>query len=337
MRADRLISLLMLLQSRGRLTARQLAEELEVSERTILRDIDALSASGVPVYADRGPAGGFALLDNYRTDLSGLTESELRAVFLLSIPSAFADLGLDKALASALRKLSASITVRRGEEVRVRERYYLDPRRWRIASSPAPQLSRLQKAVWNDYRAWIRYRLASGATAEQWIHSYGLVCREGLWYVIYISESRAQAGGWTNDHVQALPLSSLVEVEVTSEPFARRQDFELIKVWQHWCSRNSVRPFHLTLLAAPDIAARLTYYGIDGFPSKDIPPDAEGRLTVKATCPTFEDARARVLALGRAVEVVAPEPLRRSLIDYAEQILARYVTSPAPRPGPPPA
>ena len=109
MRADRLLSLLMLLQTRGQMTAQDLAQELECSIRTIYRDVDALSISGVPIYADRGHGGGIALLDDYRTTLTGFTEEEIRALFLLSIPAPLEDLGLSKEIRSALLKVSASL------------------------------------------------------------------------------------------------------------------------------------------------------------------------------------------------------------------------------------
>ena len=148
MRADRLLSLLMLLQTRGQMTARELAEELEVSERTIYRDIDALSAAGVPVYAVRGPGGGCALMDGYRTDLTGLTRDEVRALFMLSVPAPLADLGLSRELRAALRKLSAALPVtRRADERRMRERVHLDSVWWYQQEEPVPYLRTIQEKV----------------------------------------------------------------------------------------------------------------------------------------------------------------------------------------------
>src|SRR5512136_703550 len=131
MRADRLLSLLMLLQARGRMTAQELAAELEVSERTIYRDINALSASGVPVYAESGPGGGCALLDSYRTNLTGLDQDEVRALFMLSIPAPLDQLGVSQELRTALLKLSAALPdTRRGDEERTRQRIHLDSTWW---------------------------------------------------------------------------------------------------------------------------------------------------------------------------------------------------------------
>lgn len=322
MRADRLLSLLMLLQSRGRMTARQLAGELEVSERTIYRDVEALSGAGVPVYADRGPDGGFALLDSYRTDLTGLTEDELRALFLLSIPSALADLGLREPMAAALRKLSAALPgARRDDELRVRRRFFLDSSPWLDVQPVTPHLRELQQAAWEDRRADIAYRLPSGPTAEQRIDVYGLVAKEGVWYVVHVREGR----------VQALRVSDLVVVRLLDEHFARRPDFDLPSAWQAWCAGAANRPgYQFTLRAAPSFIPWLRRFGVTGSARGDVPPDTEGRLMVAAACESFEDARARILALGSAVEVVAPEPLRRSVIDYAEQIAGRYRAGGAP-------
>src|SRR5512147_2861952 len=153
MRADRLLSLLMLLQARGRMTAQELARELEVSERTIYRDINALSASGVPVYAESGPGGGCALLDSYRTNLTGLTADEARALFMLSIPAPLDQLGVGQELRAALLKLSAALpSSRRPDEERARQRIHIDSLAWFQGEDPVPHLHTLQQAVWQDRR-----------------------------------------------------------------------------------------------------------------------------------------------------------------------------------------
>jgi predicted DNA-binding transcriptional regulator YafY len=145
---------------------------MEVSERTIYRDIDALSSAGVPIYGEPGPAGGYALLDSYRTTLTGLTDGELRALFMLSIPDALADLGLSQPLRSVLLKLSAALPVaRRGEQDLVRQRFFLDSAWWRQGEEPVPHLLMLQQAVWQDRRVWLAYR--SLEAARERILSFG--------------------------------------------------------------------------------------------------------------------------------------------------------------------
>jgi predicted DNA-binding transcriptional regulator YafY len=316
-RADRLLALLMLLQSRGRLTAGQLARELEVSERTIYRDIDALSAAGVPVYSDRGPVGGYALLDSYRTDLTGLTDGETRALFLLSIPAALVDLGLDDEMARALRKLSAALPgTRRGEEARIRQRFYIDPDDWRGARTSPSHLAALQQAVLEDRYVEVTYNLPSGPLVEQRIAACGLVAKAGGWRVVT----------FVDDRVLAYAVSELAEVRLTEDRFTRPLAFDLRAAWEAWCAGHSARPrYEMTMRVDAWLAERLPRYGIE------VAPDAgeveeDGRVTVQASCESFEDARARVLALGGAAEVVHPEPLRRSVADYATQVVARYVS-----------
>jgi predicted DNA-binding transcriptional regulator YafY len=312
----------MLLQARGRLTAAQLARELEVSERTIYRDIDALSLAGVPVYGDRGPDGGYALLDSYRTDLTGLTEGETRALFLLSIPSALADLGLDEEMAQALRKLAAAMpAMRRGDEARIRQRFYLDPHDWRTASSSPSQLRALQEAVWQDRRVDIAYTLPSGPLVRQRIAPFGLVAKAGSWRVLTVVEAR----------IVAYAVSELIEVELTAERFDRPTGFDLQESWEAWCEGYRARPrYELTLRVDARLAHELPRHGIEA-ELRSAAEAIDGRVTMRASCDSFADARARVLALGGAVEVVGPEPLRKSVADYAEQIAARYRAKRAPR------
>src|SRR5512139_384786 len=197
MRADRLLSLLMLLQARGRMTAQELAQELEVSERTIYRDINALSASGVPVYAESGPGGGCALLDSYRTNLTGLTADEARALFMLSIPAPLDQLGVTQELKAALLKLSAALPeARRHDEERVRQRVYLDSLNWFQAEEAAPYLQTLYRAVWDDRKVAITLRVQFDAfidaQIEQVIAPYGLVSKAGVWHIVAARHGVAQ-------------------------------------------------------------------------------------------------------------------------------------------------
>ncbi len=320
MRADRVLSLLMLLQSRGRLSAHRLAEELEVSERTIYRDVDALSAAGVPIYAERGPDGGFALLDSYRTDLTGLTDGEMRAMFLLTIPSALADLGLQQDSARALRKLLAAVPLgRRGDEARVRRCFYVDPEPWEVGGGGNLHLRALQDAVWRDRCVEIAYALPSGASVEQRVMPLGLVAKAGSWYVLHRSEGRTQA----------LRVGDLVAVRPTGDIFERPDDFDLVHEWEAWCQGAKARQsYTMELRVSPQLARRLPRYGIEAAACLEHEAGHDGRVTVRAACESFEAARARVLALGGSVEVVAPPALRRSVVDYAEQIARRYQEAP---------
>ena len=193
MRADRLLSILMILQARGRVTARELAQELEVSERTIYRDIDALSAAGVPVYGEPGRDGGYALLDRYRTDLTGLTEGEVHALFMLSIPAPLADLGISQELKAALLKLSAALPeARRRDHEWMRQRVHLDSTWWNHGEEPVPPLRTIQQAVWEDRRLYLTYRPLFALEMEQLVDPYGLVAKAGTWHLVCSAKGRVR-------------------------------------------------------------------------------------------------------------------------------------------------
>jgi len=326
MRADRLLSLLMLLQARGRLTAGQLAGELEVSERTIYRDIDALSAAGVPVYSDRGRDGGYALLDSYRTTLTGLTEDEVRALFMLSIPAPLQDLGVSRELKAAMRKLSAALPdARRDDEARVRQRFHLDSTWWFQGDEPAPHLQTVHDAVWQDRKLYVAYRLQFGQTidVEQVVEPYGLVAKASVWFLVYAHQGR----------VLARRISHLLEARILDESFQRPADFSLAAFWETWCRGfETARPaYPVQVRVAPHLAPDLAWYlgaGMRGGARTRIgqagPPDEEGWIALELCFESLEQARGRLLGLGGAIEVLEPEPLRLSIADYGCQIAARY-------------
>ncbi len=320
MRADRLLSLLMLLQTRGKLSARELAEELEVSVRTIYRDIDALGMAGIPIYAEQGRDGGFALMDRYRTSLTGLSEGEVRALFMLSIPAPLAELGVSRELKAALLKLSAALpAARQGDEARVRRRFYLDAGGWEQTTGATPHLRVLHEAVWEDRCVWLTYRPVFAGEIEQLVEPYGLVAKAGEWYLVFSYSERTRARR----------VVELMDVRPTGERFARPVDFDLEAFWHAWCAewaegrvqfRVRVRVLFQALRWLP------LYLGSGAREAQAYagPPDAEGWCEIEIPFPDFETARARLLGLGGAVEVVEPDALRLSMQDYAQEIVARY-------------
>lgn len=320
MRADRLLSLLMLLQSRGKLTAQELSEELEVSERTVYRDVEALSASGVPVYAQRGPGGGCALLESYRTNLTGLTADEVRALFMLSIPAPLAQLGVGGELKAALLKLSASLpATRRSEEEHTRQRIYLDSSWWFQSEEPVPCLQTLQQAVWQDRQCSITYRSDFGAEVEQVVHPYGLVAKASIWYLVY---------GWQGI-CRVLRISRIYTAHLLPETFFRPPDFNLPDFWGAWSEdfESSRTYFPVVARVSPELSAEITR--LFGERAGEIlaqapPPDTDGWRRLTFPFENFVAARERILGFGRAVEVLEPEVLRLSVIDFATQILAFY-------------
>jgi len=321
MRADRLLSLLMLLQTRGSLTAQVLAGELEVSLRTIYRDLQALSTAGVPVYAERGPGGGCFLLEGYRTNLTGLTPLEARALFMLSIPAPLDQLGVTQELKVALLKLSAALPAsRRGEEERSRQRIHLDSSWWFQAEEAVPCLLTIQQALWQDRKLHLTYRADFGTQVQQTIAPYGLVAKASVWYLVYAHPS---------GDIRALQVSRAAEAAILDETFERPAGFDLAAFWKDWCAEfedNRAR-YMVTVRAAADLVSQLPHYfgnGIQALIAQAPAPDAEGWIILTLPFESLPAARARILGFGRAVEVLEPEALRKSVIDFASQITTFY-------------
>ena len=320
MRADRLLSLLMLLQTRGQMSAQELADELEVSERTIYRDIVALSTSGVPVYASRGPGGGVRLIEEYRTTLTGLTPEETRALFMMSIPAPLLQLGMGEKFKGALLKLSASLPdTRRADEARTRQRIHLDSSWWFQSEQEIPCLQAIEQALWQDRYLRIKVRWEVFNTVfEQDAEPYGLVAKANVWYLVY--------GRGGNPHVTR--VSQIVEADVLPDVFIRPPDFDLQAFWEAWCAEyESQPPFCARVRVAPEALPLLAEYVGDRARvelAQTRLPDADGWVTLDLPFDSFVAARTCLLGLGRAVEVLEPESLRKSLIDFAEQIVGFY-------------
>lgn len=318
MRAERLVSLLMLLQARGRLSAPALARELAVSERTVYRDIEALCAAGVPIFGVAGPQGGYALVDAYRTTLTGMTAGEARALLLLHVPAPLESLGVSEELRSALRKLAAALPQASPTEgERVRQRVHLDPTWWAEGDEPAPHLRTLYDAVLGDRRVVITHALPGSGSVEYGVEPLGLVAKAGAWYLIYARRGTTQARR----------VAQLLAVRDEGGPFARPASFDLTAFWGRWCDeeRRRRQGFRATLRVAPGAHRALAWQlgaAPEGLAAGRL--DGEGWLTLGLAFESLETARAAVLACGGGVEVLAPEPLRRSVWDYAEQIVARY-------------
>src|SRR2546423_12791438 len=222
MRASRLLSLLMLLQSRGRMSAQSLADELEVSVRTVYRDVDELSASGVPVWADRGRFGGFQLQPGWRTRVDGLTAPEARAVFLGGLPGPAAQLGLGEAMASAQLKLVAALPEGwRDDARRVSSRFHLDPIDWFRGPSATDHLPAVAQAVWHERRIAVRYESWKGV-ADRTLEPLGLVLKAGFWYMVATSSREPRT----------YRVSNILALRDTGDTFTRPAAFDLAGYWQ---------------------------------------------------------------------------------------------------------
>ena len=319
MRASRLLSILMLLQTRGRMTADALAREFEVSIRTIYRDIDQLSAADVPVYADRGPNGGFELLDGYRTKLTGLSPSEAATLFLAGLPGPAAELGLADMMTTAQLKLTAALPEgARGAAKRVAARFHLDPVGWFRGSQDARFLPVLADAVWNETCVSIRYERYTGVVARE-LRPLGLVLKGGVWYVV------ALAG----EQPRTYRVSNIVELSPTEARFERPKDFDLVRFWS-----NASRAYEVGLYRGK-ATLRMTKLGmiklemlgsavVEAAKATASAPDAKGRVRVVVPIEQTDQAAAEMIRLGVDVEVLEPPELRRRIVEMADEVKRLY-------------
>ena len=317
MRASRLLSMLILLQLRGRLTADVLAAEFEVSLRTIYRDIDHLSAAGIPVYADRGPGGGFRLLDGYRTKLTGLTAMEAEALALAGLPGPAADLGLGAALgAGRLKLLAAMPTGMREGAGRIGDRFHLDPLNWYRRAAAPRHLTAIAQAVWADRRLRIRYESWS-TTVGRTVDPLGIVMKAGEWYLV-----ARVSGGY-----RTYRIAKVLDLEMLDEGFQRPAGFDLPAHWRQDLKRfeASLHRGEAVLLVSGAALSRLDRLGADiAEPIMAALPDAKGWRRALVPIEGIEQAAAMLLSFGAEIEVVSPPALRRQLAERAHQVLALY-------------
>lgn len=320
MRADRLISILMLLQTHERMTADELSKELDVSPRTIYRDITALNVAGVPVYTDRGPGGGIALLESYRTTLTGLNEDEARALFMLNIPEALVELGVDQKLKSALLKLAAALPPsQQGIGVSTQQRIYLDSTPWTPSEEPLHHLNAIQQAIWGENVVRLKFQGSFDSQLELEIFPMGLVAKGNIWYLV----------GKDGDHMRVIKVRDILEAHILEQRVGREENFDLVRFWQAWCKEyNDRRPaYWVRVKVAPGVITRLPlYFGEDVKTqvNETEPADSRGWISMDVQFEHLFQAREKLLSLGNAVEVLEPDPLRLSVIDFAKQIVDFY-------------
>nr|WP_241266600.1 YafY family protein [Streptomyces scabichelini] len=319
-----MLSILLLLQTRGRVPARELADRLEVSVRTIYRDVEALSAAGVPVYAERGRHGGIELLAGFRTDVTGLTADESRALFILAAQGAHAALGLDEALGSALRKVMAALPVphRPAAEVTSR-RILVDATRWKGGPLRAVDLDTLQEAVFADRRLHLSYRHSDEKETRTYtVEPYGLVSKGGIWYLV--ADRRGKPRLFRADRVRSARL--------LDEPVRRRPGVELADAWEVLRRQVEERPDGL------DVTVRVRRDRLDMFErllasSLAALPDDDGHsewVTARLTFGFVGEAR-QLLQFADRVEVISPPEVREELAGVAASVAELYQrVSPGP-------
>ena len=318
MRASRLVNLLLLLQSRGPQTAAQLAHELEVSVRTIYRDTEALAEAGVPIYAERGPAGGVRLVDGYRTRLTGLTAEEAEALFLSGLPGPAAELGLGTVVAAARLKVLAALPPElRARAARIQSRFHLDAPGWFQQSEPLPSLELLASAVWEGREVEVTYRREERVERRR-LGPLGLVLKGGTWYLVAISKGEPRTF-----------RVSRIEDAVLGESFERPADFDLAGFWAASTARfeEAQAPVEVTARIDPDGREALERV-IGATAAATIRrvgrADGAGRETVRFRHESLETAYLDLLRLGGRAEALAPAELRERLTRTARGLAERY-------------
>jgi predicted DNA-binding transcriptional regulator YafY len=319
MRASRLVSLLLLLQTRGRMTASELAGELEVSVRTVHRDVEALSEAGVPIFAERGPLGGIRLVDGYRTRLTGMTSEEAQALFLSGLPGPAAELGLGTVVAAARLKVLAALPPElRARASRLVERFHLDASGWFQVAEAVPHLATLSDAVWDARRVEIEYE-RSDRTVTRILEPMGLVIKGGVWYLVARSE----------DQIRTYRVSRVVAARRLEERFERPGEFDLAAYWTESSAayeRDAPR-LEVVVRVRPDRLGRLNdIIGERAAAAAERleETDEEGWLRLRLRIDWPLEVPARLLGLGSDLEVLEPAELRSRVVTLARRVLERY-------------
>lgn len=315
MRADRLLKMMILLQTRGKMTAIQLADELEVSRRTILRDINALSFSGVPIYADGGHGGGISLDENYRIKLNGLKEVEVQALILSSNAALLSDIGLEDAAEQSLMKLLTALPSLYEHSIKQFQNYiYIDPVAWWHKEQPLTYLETIQDAVYANRVIQIAYQKHDGTRLIRTIQPYGLVAKASVWYCVAAHDNQ----------FRNYRISRISEVKLLNETFIRDSEFNLAKYWQT-STRNfldSVSFFEFTLEIHPDKKDFVTWYS-PGFCQVSPMTNSDwysGHFYVDS----LELATMFVIGLGNEIKIVEPDELKEAVEEKMRTLINQY-------------
>lgn len=316
MRADRLLAILLKLQTRGKLKAETLAEELEVSRRTILRDVEALAISGVPIYAEGGHGGGIALDEGYRTNLTGLQEEEARTLFLASNEMLLKQLKLGEAAERTLLKLQAALPMRHQEAVQqMRQRILIDPSWWWQDSQPPDFWDLLQQAVYEDRKIRVRYERADGQMVERELEPYSLVAKSSIWYLVAKREQEFRTYRATRFH----------EVALLDSHFQRDSSYDLPTYWQDHLQEfvENMAGYSFTLQVHPD-RMNFVKWITPGRHLVTEPEKSDEWFTVQIHTESVELARMLVFGLGSFAKVIEPTSLHDAVVAAAREFCVRF-------------
>jgi predicted DNA-binding transcriptional regulator YafY len=320
MRAERLVALLFTLQSRRSATIAELAAALEVSERTMHRDIAALQATGVPVWTETGRNGGVRLVEGWRTRLDGLTSREAVAIFAMGAPRALAELGLGTAVTAAHAKVSATLPAPLREQAQhVAQRFHLDAPGWFRKEDETEHLAEVARAVWEQRQTRITYGRGD-RSVERVLNPLGLVLKAGVWYLVARIDSS----------IRTYRVSRITGVEELDDKFERPTDFDLAGWWQ-----KSSAQFERSLQHV-QVKVRLSPIGVRALPSivdADLatqaleqagPPGEDGWREVELGLERPDIAAGQLLGLGIEVEILEPAAVRAAFADAARRMYNRH-------------
>jgi predicted DNA-binding transcriptional regulator YafY len=330
-RASRLVTLLFTLQRLRGATAAELARELSVSERTIYRDVAALSAAGVPLWTEPGRGGGIRMLEGWRTRLDGLTAQEAAAIFAVGAPQVLAELGMSAALAGAQAKLLATLPAELREHARaVAERFHLDAPGWFHTPQQVTQLAAVAEAVWDQQRLRIAYRRGRDQAVERTLDPLGLVLKAGTWYLAArsVSGARIDSAG-VDGTVRTYRVDRIADAQPTGERFERPADFDLAEWWAGAAGRFESQMLRATVrLRVGPRGLKILPHAVDHDAALRAiahagPPDAEGRRELELDVEGIEVAAGQLTALGGEVEALDPPDLRAGLAAAGMALAAR--------------
>ncbi|MFD0588921.1 helix-turn-helix transcriptional regulator [Paenibacillus sp. GCM10027627] len=322
MRASRLVSIVMLLQAERKLTSKQLAERLEVTERTIVRDMEELSASGIPVYAERGNRGGWLLADGYRSGMTGLGADELTALLLVSQDTPMSELGVQKPLESAIRKLFAAASeAARTDAKSTRDKLHIDGAGWRGNPAVTNQsghslLPAVQEAVWNEQELKIIYE-REGTKTERFVHPLGLVVKRSIWYLVAAVE---------NGELRTFRISRLLDAEMKERRIERPETFDLAAYWEQSIQqfKEQLPRYPAQLRVKEQLIKRLSaerFVSVVSMASGD-----SGWIEAAVQFETLDSACEIVMSFGSGIEVLEPAELRKFVIDEMEAARMVYLS-----------
>lgn len=314
--------MVLLLQARPSMTAAELAGELEVSERTITRDAQALSEAGVPVYADRGRAGGYRLIGGYRTRLTGLGRSEAEALFLSGVPGALREMGLDDAASAARLKVSAALMPSlRDASQNASQRFHLDAPGWFQETTAPELLPPLADAVWDDQRVTTRYR-RQDTEVERELEPYGLVLKAGVWYLC----ARVPDSG----SFRVYRIDRFTAIAAEEDRFVRDEEFDLPGFWEERAAQFARAILRSeVVLRLSEAGLRQLPYATDSVSVREAleaasAPDDEGWVTLTLPVENETVAYTQLMSLGPEVEVLEPKALREQFAEAAARMAGRY-------------